>query len=106
MTTGESLHTRRTRKEESGGEVMLPCESHVCTAKRAFVPATASRSPEPLATQESYIRLSQYPWHDLADGPISFSFTSDGEQARWLFKFTVSDRTKSIPAALVAAAPL
>jgi hypothetical protein len=48
------------------------------------------QSGEPLQPQESYIRLSEYPWRDLADGPVSFTFESDGEQARWLFKFTVS----------------
>ena len=46
-------------------------------------------SGEPLREEQSAIRLSEYPWHDLADGPIEFEFEG-GDHFRWLLKFTVS----------------
>lgn len=35
-------------------------------------------------------RLLEYPWAELADGPKTFTFTSDGRYSRWLLDVTVS----------------
>ena len=40
--------------------------------------------------QQAVIRLEEYPWYDLAEGPITFTFTSDGTYKRWLLRFTAS----------------
>eukprot|EP01050_Picozoa_sp_SAG11_P045743 SAG11_NODE_22977_length_397_cov_0.795302_1_plen_132_part_11 len=79
-------------EEYDGGSVYRGVNSapNSAAAQDKWKDWLTDQSGEPLQEQESYIRLSQYPWHDLADGPISFEFESDGQQARWLFKFTVS----------------
>ena len=79
-------------EEYDGGSVYRGANSapNAAAAEEKWNNWLTDQSGEPLQAQESYIRLSQYPWHDLADGPVSFTFESDGEQARWLFKFTVS----------------
>ena len=80
------------RRRYDGGNVYRGVNSapNAAAAQDKWNDWLTDQSGEPLATQDSSIRLSQYPWHDLAAGPISFSFESDGQQARWLFKFTVS----------------
>mmetsp|Transcript_49019 Transcript_49019/g.120095 ORF Transcript_49019/g.120095 Transcript_49019/m.120095 type:complete len:483 (+) Transcript_49019:258-1706(+) len=47
---------------------------------------------EPSRTTEQRVvqRLGAYPWHDLAQGPRTFSFTSDGKWSRWMLRFTAS----------------
>ena len=79
-------------EEYDGGNVYRGVNSapNAAAAEEKWNDWLTDESGEPLQAQESYIRLSVYPWHDLAAGPISFTFESDGEQARWLSKFTVS----------------
>lgn len=40
--------------------------------------------------ERAMYRLLQYPWADLASGPQSFDFTSDGQYSRWYLDVSVS----------------
>ncbi|KAG4078964.1 hypothetical protein HA402_010916 [Bradysia odoriphaga] len=40
--------------------------------------------------ERAIYRLLQYPWADLASGPQSFNFTSDGQYSRWYLDVSVS----------------
>lgn len=40
--------------------------------------------------QRSVQRLAAYPWYDLAAGPISYTFASDGSYARWMLRISAS----------------
>ncbi len=40
--------------------------------------------------ERSMYRLLEYPWADLAPGPQSFNFTSDGQYSRWYLIVSVS----------------
>eukprot|EP00035_Acanthoeca_spectabilis_P006985 m.131283 g.131283 ORF g.131283 m.131283 type:complete len:618 (-) comp13748_c0_seq7:285-2138(-) len=51
--------------------------------------------PANVKEESADILLSEYPWHDLAKGPIQFTFTSSGNYARWFLRFTASGCEKN-----------
>lgn len=47
-------------------------------------------SANPVKAQDSANRINAYPWYDLAKGPLSLPFTSNGQYKRAFLRFTVS----------------
>ena len=38
--------------------------------------------------EESTLLLQEYPWKDLSEGPVEYTFTSTGSYSRWFLRFT------------------
>jgi len=47
-------------------------------------------SQRPARAEDSTIRLQDYPWYLLENGPKVYTFTSDGSWSRWFMRFTAS----------------
>lgn len=47
-------------------------------------------SQTPIDVQESQLRLQDYPWYLLENGPRSYTFSSNGAFDRWFLRFTAS----------------
>lgn len=48
----------------------------------------------PVREERAMYRVLEYPWHNLAQGAWSTSFTSDGRYSRWLLSLTVTAAEK------------
>lgn len=44
----------------------------------------------PTRAEQSQIRVQDYAWYDLGNGPYTIRFNSDGTYSRWFMRFTVS----------------
>lgn len=44
----------------------------------------------PVRAEQSVLRLQAYPWVDLANGDVTYTFTSNGAYGRWFMRFTAS----------------
>jgi len=40
--------------------------------------------------EDNALRVQDYAWYDLADGPYTITFTSNGQYQRWLMRFSAS----------------
>jgi len=47
-------------------------------------------SEPPPRAEDSILRLQDYPWYLLENGPRQYTFSSDGQYGRWFLRFTVS----------------
>jgi len=76
-------------EEYDGGQVYSG-ENYSPTNRGVDVPWKAWLAAPLSAVEQSEIRVQAYAWYDLARGPYTINFQSDGTYSRWLMRYSNS----------------